>query len=379
MPSVGEWSHYLKGLPCVETIKLVDKMWCREEKDTMLLAMIKQMELLTSYVKGFHAKNSHDVQDYDVAIMGTKVGTMSSLSIPEVKGALRGVQDLRGKLLDLTTTVKSHEVIIQQLEERMNELAFQMVTPIVANNTSPRKDIMDDDVLQWEMEEEAIQELTIDVFMKGEELEEIHHVHKEARSCERNCVWSATSGGHGGEPPCSLWAHLIRLASPWSDWTLRQDKELMINRARYAREHDSVITRHLAAQLLPGNAVASQTSLPQNLIKLTHLCSKVDVVDGKVTILRWEFGHILLHTPTNQCPMIWRYHHQVEAPRSPPNDWWVGYHNNANIMSDEEVATTSYHEQTLPSRWVAPGHCLQCPSHEIPYNLQLEKKPVLGF
>ncbi|MCE0481262.1 hypothetical protein HAX54_038879, partial [Datura stramonium] len=61
----------------------------------------------------------------------------------------------------------------------MNELAFQTATPIEANNTAPRKDIMDDDVLEWEMEEEAMEDLIVDVFMKGEELEEIHHVHKE--------------------------------------------------------------------------------------------------------------------------------------------------------------------------------------------------------
>ncbi|MCD7471834.1 hypothetical protein HAX54_012563 [Datura stramonium] len=89
-----------------------------------------------------------------------------------------GVQDLRSRLLDLT--VKSHEVIIQKLEERMNELAFQMETPIEANNTTPRKDMIDGDGLEWEMEEEAIEEQIVDVSMKAEELEEIYHVHKES-------------------------------------------------------------------------------------------------------------------------------------------------------------------------------------------------------
>ncbi|MCD7448536.1 hypothetical protein HAX54_043811, partial [Datura stramonium] len=32
----------------------------------------------------------------------------------------------------------------------------------------------------WEMEEEAIEDLIIDVFLKDEELKEIHQVHKEA-------------------------------------------------------------------------------------------------------------------------------------------------------------------------------------------------------
>ncbi|MCE3216369.1 hypothetical protein HAX54_006271, partial [Datura stramonium] len=159
------------------------------------------MKLLTTYVKGFHAKNSHAVQNCDDGYYGNQgwnnvqcVDTSSHGSTevlpPHMESTLEvvlkkvlateeGVQDLRSKLLDLTSTVKSHEVIIQQLEERMNELEFQMATPIAANNTAPRKDIIDDDVLKWEMEEEAIENLIVDVFLKGEELEEIYYVHKE--------------------------------------------------------------------------------------------------------------------------------------------------------------------------------------------------------
>ncbi|MCE3216161.1 hypothetical protein HAX54_005154 [Datura stramonium] len=179
----------------------------------MLLVMMKQMEMLTSYVKGFHAKNSHVVQDYDDGYYGNQgsnnvqfVDTNSQGSTevlpPHMESTLEvvlekvlvteeGVQDLRSKLLDLTTMVKSHEVIIQQLQERMNELAFQMATPIAAINTAPRKDIMDDDVLEWEMEEEAIEELIVDVFLKGEELEEIHHVYKEIEDKVNQFQWVA--------------------------------------------------------------------------------------------------------------------------------------------------------------------------------------------
>ncbi|MCD7458641.1 hypothetical protein HAX54_038791 [Datura stramonium] len=89
-------------------------MWRRvEKKDAMLLVMMKQMELLTSYVKGFHAKNSHAVQDCDDSYYRNQVE---------------------------------------------------------ANNTAPSKEIMDDDVSEWEMEEEAIEELIVDVFLKGKEL-----------------------------------------------------------------------------------------------------------------------------------------------------------------------------------------------------------------
>ncbi|MCD9641421.1 hypothetical protein HAX54_027598 [Datura stramonium] len=110
--------------------------------------------------------------------------------LEKVLATEESVQHLWSKLLDLTTMVKSHEVIIQQLEERMNELAFQMETPIAANNTTQRKDIMDDDVLEWEMQEEAIEELIVDVFLKGEELEEIHYVYKEVKKGEKN--WRKT-------------------------------------------------------------------------------------------------------------------------------------------------------------------------------------------
>ncbi|MCE3051746.1 hypothetical protein HAX54_050696, partial [Datura stramonium] len=171
MTRVGEWSHYSKGLPCVETIKLVYKIWCREEKkDGMLLVMMKQMELLTSYKKGLHDKNGHAIQDYDdgyydnqgwnnVQFADTRSRGSTEVLPPHMESTLEvvlkkvlsieeGVQDLQSKLLDLTTMVKSHEVIIQQLEERMNELASHMVTPTIANNTAPRKDIMDNDVFR---------------------------------------------------------------------------------------------------------------------------------------------------------------------------------------------------------------------------------------
>ncbi|MCD9645674.1 hypothetical protein HAX54_034740 [Datura stramonium] len=190
MTSVGGWSHYPEGVPCVDTIKLVDKIWRREgKKDAILLVVMKQMELLTNYVKGFHAKNSHAIHDYDDGYYGNQcwnnvqfVDTSSQEStevlpphmestievvLEKVLATEEGVQDLRSKLLDLTTTVKNHDVIIQHSEEQMNELASHMVAPTTTNNTAPRKDIVDNDVLEWEIEEEAIEELIVDVFLKG--------------------------------------------------------------------------------------------------------------------------------------------------------------------------------------------------------------------
>ncbi|MCD9560090.1 hypothetical protein HAX54_018532 [Datura stramonium] len=86
-----------------------------------------------------------------IKVLSPHMESTLEVVLEKVLGTEEGVQDLQSKLLDLTTTVKTHEVIIQQLEERMNELAFQMATPIAANNTAPRKDILDDDVLEWEM------------------------------------------------------------------------------------------------------------------------------------------------------------------------------------------------------------------------------------
>ncbi|MCD7470521.1 hypothetical protein HAX54_010449, partial [Datura stramonium] len=73
--------------------------------------------------------------------------------LEKVLATKEGVQDLQSKLLDLTSTVKSHE---------------------------------------WEMEEEGIEELIVDAFLKGEEFKEIHDVHKEVKQWDENQI---------GEPP----------------------------------------------------------------------------------------------------------------------------------------------------------------------------------
>ncbi|MCD9558998.1 hypothetical protein HAX54_016712, partial [Datura stramonium] len=168
MTNVRGWSHYPEGLPFVETIKLVDKMWRREgKKDAMLLVMMKQMELLTNYVKDFHAKNSHAIHDYDDGYYGNQ--GWKNVWLIDTSSQER---------TDVPPHIEStFEVVLEK--ERMNELASHMAAPTAAYNTSARKDMMDNDVLEWEIEEEAIEELIVDVFLKGEKLKEIHHVHKE--------------------------------------------------------------------------------------------------------------------------------------------------------------------------------------------------------
>ncbi|MCD9639010.1 hypothetical protein HAX54_023247, partial [Datura stramonium] len=153
------------GVPCMDTIKLVDKMWRREgKKDAKLLVMMKQMELLTNYMKGFHARYNHEYEYVYYGNQGWNNVQLVDTSSQESNES--------SKLLNLKTTVKSHDVIIQQLEEQMNELASQVVAQITENNTAPMQAIVDNDIFEWEIEEEVVGELIADVFLKGEELKE---------------------------------------------------------------------------------------------------------------------------------------------------------------------------------------------------------------
>ncbi|MCD7469339.1 hypothetical protein HAX54_008281 [Datura stramonium] len=199
MSSFGGWSRHPKEVPCMETIKLVDKMWHREgKKDAMLLVMMKQMELLTNYMKGFHARCNQANHDYDYFYYGNKgwnnarsVDTSSQKSnesipphmestlevvLEKVLATKEGVQDLRSKLLDLTTSVMNNDVIINQLEEWMNKLTSQMAIQAMENNNTLMQDNVENDIVEWEIEEEVVGEIIADVFLKGEEFEEVHHV-----------------------------------------------------------------------------------------------------------------------------------------------------------------------------------------------------------
>ncbi|MCD9644517.1 hypothetical protein HAX54_032772 [Datura stramonium] len=340
MLSVGEWSPYPKGLPCVETIKLVGEIWCSEEKkDTILLVMMKQMELLTSYVKGFQAKNSHAIRAYDCGYYGNQcwknfqfVDTSSQESIevlpPHMENTLEvvlekvlstkdGVQDLWSKLLDLTTKVKSHEVIIQKLEEWMNELAFQIATPIAANFTAPRKDIMDDDVLEWETEEKAIEDLIVDVFLNVEELEEMHHVHKEIDK-EAPMIKRARYIGNMN-PPSPLESSHITTTPANANESQTSPAPDLLNIVQMAKMHENQLVR-LAKVISSMIQSAFKKSLHPSKDKLTHLCSKVDVVESEMTTLQQEVA--ILTAPTNQptpCgPKM--VPPQVKEPISSPDD-----------------------------------------------------------
>ncbi|MCD9559036.1 hypothetical protein HAX54_016762, partial [Datura stramonium] len=155
------------------------------------------------------------------------------------------------------------------------------------------------------------------------------------------------------------------------------DKEApMIKRARYIGNMtppSPVASPYIATA--PSNAGESQTSPPPDLLNIPprekmHKNQKQEVAT--------------LTASTNQ-PTFCGYEvvlPQVKTPISPLDDWWVGYHSNADIVSDEEedyhspppppqmnsvydvdpswatrgVETTSYHElQTLPDRLVTPS------------------------
>ncbi|MCD9644128.1 hypothetical protein HAX54_032112 [Datura stramonium] len=128
---------------------------------------------------------------------------------------------------------------------------------------------------------------------------------------------------------------------------------------------------HIAT--VPANADESQNSPPPDLL---NIAQRAKMHENQLEVAT-------LTAPTNQptpCgPEV--VPPQVEAPRSPPDDWWVGYHSDADIISDEKdyhntappppmhsmydvnpswamggVATTSYHElQTFSDRRVTPG------------------------
>ncbi|MCD9643503.1 hypothetical protein HAX54_031069, partial [Datura stramonium] len=66
----------------------------------------------------------------------------------------------------------SHDVIIQQLEYRMNELESQVVAQTKETSTSSPQATMDDDIFEWEMEGEVAGEEIVDFFLKSKELEE---------------------------------------------------------------------------------------------------------------------------------------------------------------------------------------------------------------
>ncbi|MCD7451736.1 hypothetical protein HAX54_013217 [Datura stramonium] len=113
---------------------------------------------------------------------------------------------------------------------------------------------------------------------------------------------------------------------------------------------------------------------------LASLSSMVDVLECKMGTLKHEVASLTTPSSIPQ-PNPCEPEAVPEAPRSPTDDWWVGYDSESELVSDEVpynscpppppmssvydvdpswtpggVATTSYHElHTLPDNWVVQG------------------------
>ncbi|MCD7457776.1 hypothetical protein HAX54_036154 [Datura stramonium] len=115
--------------------------------------------------------------------------------------------------------------------------------------------------------------------------------------------------------------------------------------------------------------------------KLKSLCSTFEFLESEVISLRREVAAINEPPSTSNSnpPEPATMPVQLEEPRSPPEDWWVGYDSMSGIVSDKElyhsrpppplmlsvydvnppwppggVITTSYHElRTLPTPTVS--------------------------
>ncbi|MCE0481154.1 hypothetical protein HAX54_038638 [Datura stramonium] len=109
----------------------------------------------------------------------------------------------------------------------------------------------------------------------------------------------------------------------------------LLNIAQMEKMHENQLVR--LAKDIPSIIQSSlKKALQSARDKLTHLCSKVDVLESEVTILQQEVTTFTAHTDQSMPCDPEVVPPQVEAPISPPDDCWVGYHNNANIMSEEE-------------------------------------------
>ncbi|MCD9642485.1 hypothetical protein HAX54_029323, partial [Datura stramonium] len=123
-----------------------------------------------------------------------------------------GIQEIKGDLLDLTQTMKEHEVSIKHLEERMNLLTSQMeagasmkTKELVKKYASPIQNRIDEEDMEWDVEEtffkETLEAVLLNIDSKGREgLEEVvirkaqltsRKLGKNAVTCTGNCVLQA--------------------------------------------------------------------------------------------------------------------------------------------------------------------------------------------
>ncbi|MCD7458166.1 hypothetical protein HAX54_037458 [Datura stramonium] len=150
-----------------------------------------------------------------------------------------------------------------------------------------------------------------------------------------------------------------------------------------------LMTKHVMGAEPKGQAI--KKAMQPSRDKLRGLCAKVQVLENDLIALREDVAR-----HTDPIPSINMDLHEPAAmvthskpPKSPPDDWWVGFDSSPEIISNEEiyhsrpptrwmltmrevdpswkpggVDTTSYHElRTLPNKWVVPepGKPLELP------------------
>ncbi|MCE0480714.1 hypothetical protein HAX54_037806 [Datura stramonium] len=119
----------------------------------------------------------------------------------------------------------------------------------------------------------------------------------------------------------------------------------LLNIAQSSKMHESQLVR--LSKAIPSMIYISiKKALQPAKDKLTGLCSTVDVLESEVGTLIQEVAALTAPRSTSHptpcepeaTPV------QVEAPRSAPDDWWVGYESHSEIVSDEE----NYHKRPSP-------------------------------
>ncbi|MCE3052209.1 hypothetical protein HAX54_051869 [Datura stramonium] len=287
MSNFGGWSRNPEGVPCVETIKLVDKLWRREgKKDAMLLVMIKQMELLTSYMKGFHDRYSQANHDYDDVYYGNQGWNNARLVDTSVQGSNESIPPYMESTLEV--------VLEKQLEERMNELASQMAAQTIENSTAPIQDIIDNDIFEWE-----VGELIADVFLKGDEINKEKCIHAKAQFDAESFKTACPDIYHQIETrDCRPFMILVDPYLPelvqefYTSYRAR--KQLMKNRG---------CTKAFPCLTSPAKD------------KLASLCSTVDVLESEVGTLKKEVVALTAPPSTSQ-PNPCEPEAMPEAPRN---------------------------------------------------------------
>ncbi|MCE3049666.1 hypothetical protein HAX54_045499, partial [Datura stramonium] len=83
------------------------------------------------------------------------------------------IQEIKRDILNLTQTVKDHEVSTKKLEERMNVLAAQMEskTSIITRELTKEKTTLtatnvDEEDIEWEVEESFFKEIWEGILLK---------------------------------------------------------------------------------------------------------------------------------------------------------------------------------------------------------------------